>query len=314
MKKKIFLETKTRMFLFGPLTVLAVGLVLAGCASSYRGQYDTSVPLSEQATLKIPGELKVAAFDDNSLGFWGWGRAAGERFGGTLYANFPAGEHTFTFDHMKIMTSTSGNYRTTTTSSASGMTATVVLEPGHTYYAMPRHYGGNRIGVDIIEEKAEEPQDTFSAPEIQAMYKLGGKLSVNDEYYSIPIDFGAALRLGKVFDGKTKQGWHIDLGIDLTSLLMPAVSVSTGAAYEYYIPKTDIGFSIGGAMNYVTDFNSVVFYPNIRLEFIPWRRSAKFGLYGDYNFSNSIKIVPWEEEENTYLKTDSIGFGIFYSF
>jgi hypothetical protein len=290
------------------------GLILAGCATSYRGQYDTSVPLSEQATLKIPGVLTAATFDGNSLGSFGWGRMAGERFGGTLYANFPAGEHTFTFDYMRVNTSTSGNYQTTTTSSASGMSATVVLEPGHTYRAEVRRYEGNRVVVEIIEEKAGDPKDTFSAPEIQGMYKLGGRLSVNQEYYSIPIDFGAALQIGRVYDGKTKQGWHIDLGIDLANLFGPMVGVSTGAAYEYYIPKTNIGFSAGFAMNYVTDFHSIVLYPNMRLEFIPWRRSAKFGIYGDYNFSNSIKIVPWEEEENTYLKTDSIGLGIIYSF
>lgn len=305
---------KKNSFLGMAVMTSVFGFMLADCATSYRGQYDTSVPLSEQATLKIPGALKATTFDGDSLGFLGWGRMAGERFGGTLYANFPAGEHTFTFNYKRVSTSTSGNYQTTTTSSASGMSATVVLEPGHTYRAEVRRYEGNKVGVEIIEEKAEEPKDTFSMTEIQGMYKLGGRLSLNQEHATTPIDFGAALQIGRVYDGKTKQGWHIDLGVDLGYLFGAMVSVSTGAAYEYYIPKTNIGFSAGFAMNYVTDLSSIVLYPNIRLEFIPWRRSAKFGIYGDYNFSNSIKIVPWEEKENPYLKTDSIGLGIFYSF
>ncbi|MDR1230402.1 MAG: hypothetical protein LBK61_03250 [Spirochaetaceae bacterium] len=310
------------------LMFIAVAL-LAGCMS-YRGQYDASVPLSEQATLKISGVLTATAIDGKPLG---WGKVTGARFGGFLYTNFPAGEHTFTFDYLSISESSYGGYTTTSTSSARGMTASVDMKPGYTYRAEYRRYEGNNIGVEIVEEKAGEPKDTFSAPELQLMLmKAGAKLSLNDEYDGVPFEIGQGLRVGQVFDGKTKQGWHIDLGYNM-SVDFSALSSSTdsdtdsskttsitlggfaGAAYEYYIPKTNIGFSIGGALNYATDFESSILYPNLRFEFIPLRPSSKFGIYADYNFSNSIQIMQPEEgkREGAFTKTDTIGLGLFFA-
>jgi hypothetical protein len=162
-------------------------------------------------------------------------------------------------------------------------------------------------------------------------------LSLNDEYDGVPFEIAQGLRLGQVFDGKTKQGWHIDLGynlsVDFSALSSGAdydpdsdtdSSKTTsmtfggfaGAAYEYYIPKTNMGFSIGGALNYAIglDEASRILYPNLRFEFIPWRPSAKFGIYADYNFSNSIQIMkPEEGREDAFTKTDTIGLGLFFA-
>jgi hypothetical protein len=153
-------------------------------------------------------------------------------------------------------------------------------------------------------------------------------LSLNDEYDGVPFEIAQGLRLGQVFDGKTKQGWHIDLGynlsFDFSALSSDTASSKTtsmtfggfaGAAYEYYIPKTNMGFSIGGALNYATDMESSILYPNLRFEFIPWRPSAKFGIYADYNFSNSIQIMGPEEgiKEGAFTKTDTIGLGLFFA-
>jgi len=291
---------------------LIIGYLLTGCVS-YIGQYDNSIPMYEQATIKIPSELSIIRVNGVPYGMMGLS---------TVLVNFPSGEYTFTFAYAsQYSTST-----TTTTTTASGMVTTATLKPGYLYRAEPRFYTGNRIGVEIIEEKSGQPQNTFTALEFQIALRTGGTIqdAVKEypESYDIGTedvgglywDLGGEIRIGQVFDGNTIHGWHAYLGIDFIPLFFGGIVFYSGLAYEYYIPNSKIGFGIGGAMNYRLEFGGdVILYPSVRFEFIPWRPSFKFGIYGEYRFQN-YPIVGDKIKDGWIVYGNTFAFGIFLAY
>jgi len=291
---------------------IAYAMTLISCVS-YGGQIDNSVPLSEQATIKLHPYLNLAAFDGKDTeGFV----IFTIKSAGTMYVNVPAGEHTITFNYLSQ--SSSGNY--TTTSYANGIKVEAELEAGYTYYAQVLYLPENRIGVSIVEEKTGEPKDTWTGLETRTpVVILGlGLQTIPYEYddgkkeYFGGGDAAYGYQIGQVFDGKTRSAWHIDIG---GGFLLSNIGFYTGAAYEYYIPKTNIGFSAGGGIKglYAGLYGGDAFtlFPYIEFRFIPFlfQKKLQLGVYANYNLSNSVPIYGG----SSMFDSDVIGLGIFFA-
>ena len=260
------------------LTALTMGYLMTGCIT-YVGQYDPSVPLIEQATLRIHSSLTLEAVNNAAYSVSNMSE---------VLINFPAGEYTFIFDYSEK----SGD----STYTASNLTASVTFKPGYEYAAIPRfHHLGSSVSVDIVESKSRQPRDTFSAFESRFGLRLGAAFInlVEDEQTSVSFDMSGELQFGQVFDGKTIQGWHIYLGMELMPLFDNALTFYSGGAYEYYFPNSGMGFGIGGALHYRSDKifglnedDNFMIYPSARLELL-LRGQSIIGLYGEYRLMNN---------------------------
>jgi hypothetical protein len=268
----------------------------------------------------VQDNLEVVKIDDAEVS-WNSGSSAWES--GMLYVNVPAGEHTLTFNYREVSEYTSGNRIYTTTTSASGLTTKATLTAGHTYKTVIHHYEGNKIGAEIVEVKADDPKDTFSAPETKRVVGIGMDIVSH-------IGVSTGLQLGQVFDGITRMGWHIDLGAYVgyrfgndessSSLSSVGAGLYGGGTYECYFPKTDMGLSLGTGVTFpwtaALESGESTLYPYARLGFIPSGGKFKFSIFADYYFT-SMPIKLNESElysTNRDISLNTFGVGASLSF
>lgn len=295
----------------GVLVVIYVTLI--GCAS-YKGSTNSSVPVSEQALLKIEGGLHAVKFDGKSV-LWVYPSGV-IGIGRNLDVMIPAGEHTFTFDYLTIITSTGGSIRTRTTTIAQGLTATGTFEAGNTYAAVLK-YNANKVYVQILLIKKEEPKNKLNLYESQ--YVNGAAFSSTSGGYYTGFTVGMVSE-----DEKRRTAWNVEtgftVGAGLTPLEFLGFDFQLGANYEYYFNrKGNIGIDIGGGMVYpfmLAVNGKAPLHPYVRIGMPFIINGMKLNLYGSYFFRDLYpdeKVKQLNEGEWVYT-LNRFGFGATLSF
>ena len=287
------------------IVCLAIGLVIAftGCTSSYMGSADYDIPLSKQATLIIPFDLRVTKFGDYYVS---WRNGDG-KLGGDLYVNIPEGTYDLTFDYLSVDEYSSGGQTYERTRSASNLKAAGKFEAGNTYKAYVQYLSGNKVQVVITNIKKGKAKNSFAGPETQISYSLGG-------ISTVPWGFSYSVKSGMVFDNITRMAWNIETGFGagIADLKFKDFGgeLFAGANYEVYFNRKGIGgLSLGGGL--VWPLGELYPYAKIAVPFV--LGGAKLGLYGTWYFTDFI-IAELDEpllHEKGNLK--QFGFGIYFS-
>jgi hypothetical protein len=219
--------------------------LLIGC-TTYKGQYDTSVPLDEQSILKVSGNLFVISFDDDSLTAWSSGNVV----------NIPSGTHTLVFTYSnKVKTGEDANYTYYETTTLSDIQLTMEFLAGHSYTTSARE-GGGKIYVTITEDKEGSSDDTSTKLRGPKYTKGGSFISPDFRFggYLNLLGVGGLSETGVFVDGDLPWAAYLDYSFGYNLFRYMGVELWLGAFGEIYPLKNgEMGFGLGTGFNILGD-------------------------------------------------------------
>jgi hypothetical protein len=276
-------------------------LVLGGCATTYYGQADASVPIKEQCLLEINDTVTVLSFDGEDVK---WERLFMYRADSV---SIPAGTHSL-FCRYEYVTDRrrSGNYEYYTLHTGYD-TVSYDFKPGYTYRISVFGEGD----VRIREEEAGEPRSVVVVPELQYL-GLGMPLRSPGTGWG----FVYPMQLGAVIDSDaltTGLYWDFGFGFGIpftseeTGEESFPIIAYTGISSEFYLPSLPTGLGIGGGIASQDAF-ILALSPYVRLTVIPYKRFTKLKIYFDYYLPEIIF-----DDSIEYPRHDwGVGFNWFY--
>jgi hypothetical protein len=277
---------------------LVMGFVVAGCASTYYGQYDASVPMKEQCLLKIGEKITVTDFDGEKP--WNTPLLSNE----TSIVSIPAGQHglqvRYSVSDRSRIDPLTGDYRQIY------KTDTVAhnFEPGNTYEIAV--YGNS--DVRITHEESGNPRSSISVPEHQL---LGFGIAARSLGKGIGAFWGG--QHGTVIDSDIVTSgiyWEAGFGMGVSSDPDSPITMITytGVSGEFYPPGKSLGLGLGAGVASPSCF-LFDFSPYLRATLIPVKRIAKLKLYFEY-YLPEIKYV---DLANEYSRNNwGLGLTWFY--
>jgi hypothetical protein len=268
------------------LGVALIGLLI-GC-TTYKGQYDYSVPLNEQSILKIPSELTAVSFDGAPKP---WPSGSTE-----VVVLIPSGEHALVFNYyQKVQTGTTIHgegtaYATKTThyvtTTANGLAASSEFLPMHSYTVVIDN-DRNMYVAKIIEDTEGSPNDTSAALR-GPKYTEAGSLITPDEHsggYVNWLGIGYLLETGFFVDGKFPWAAYLDIGLGANLIAPSYYEIPIGVYGEIYpLNKGNMGFGLSAGYN-------IGVGPYIRAAYIPFRKNGKLRGFFELNFLTETSLL-----------------------
>jgi hypothetical protein len=257
--------------------IICAALVFGGCASTYYGQYDGSVPIKEQCLLEIDSGITVFEFDGKKVNWEG-------------VRSIPAGTHSLAY------------YR------RYGRTGdeTLDFKPRYTYTLNADVFGEIRIWQSTGETR--EPGSLITVPEHQF---LG--LGITAKSPGTGVGAVWAWQHGVAIDSDiVTTGLYWDFGFGFGNPvdddINPFFITYTGISSEFYLPGKSFGLGVGAGI-ISPDVFLFDFSPYLRATVIPFKRIVNLKLYFEY-YLPVVQYVTIKDEHGEEYSRNDWGMGL----